>query len=228
MQHDIMRSIQKKPFLLMESCPSATNWQPVSKLKKPGMLHAASMQAIAHGSDSVQYFQLRQSQGSSEKFHGAVIDHYGGDDTRVFKEVSQVGDSLEKLSEIAGANVNAKVAVVFDWESRWAMEDAQGPRNAGLFYKEAVEKSYYAFRKLGLDVDMIDMEQDLDGYQVVAAPMLYMFRGGFEEKIRRYVENGGKFILTYWSGIVDDTDYLFPWRNSLWNHGCDGTEKYRD
>ena len=44
MQHDIMRSIQKKPFYLMESCPSATNWQPVSKLKKPGMLHAASMQ----------------------------------------------------------------------------------------------------------------------------------------------------------------------------------------
>lgn len=209
MQHDIMRSIQKKPFLLMESCPSATNWQPVSKLKKPGMLHAASMQAIAHGSDSVQYFQLRQSQGSSEKFHGAVIDHYGGDDTRVFKEVSQVGDSLEKLSEISGANVNAKVAVVFDWESRWAMEDAQGPRNAGLFYKEAVEKSYYAFRKLGLDVDMIDMEQELDGYQVVAAPMLYMFRGGFEDKVRRYVEKGGKFILTYWSGIVDDTDLCF-------------------
>ena len=41
MQHDIMRNIQKKPFLLMENCPSATNWQSVSKLKKPGMLHAA-------------------------------------------------------------------------------------------------------------------------------------------------------------------------------------------
>ena len=58
MQHDIMRSIQKKPFYLMESCPSATNWQPVSKLKKPGMLHAASIQAVAHGSDSVLYLSL--------------------------------------------------------------------------------------------------------------------------------------------------------------------------
>lgn len=209
MQHDIMRTIQKKPFLLMECCPAATNWQPVSKLKKPGMLHAASMQAVAHGSDSVQYFQLRQSQGSSEKFHGAVIDHYGGDDTRVFKEVSEVGASLADLQEVAGANVHAKVAVVFDWESRWAMEDAMGPRNSGLFYKETVEKSYYAFRKLGLDVDMIDMEQELDGYAVVAAPMLYMFRAGFEEKVRRFVEKGGKFVLTYWSGIVDETDLCF-------------------
>lgn len=209
MQHDIMRSIQKKPFFLMENCPSATNWQPVSKLKKPGMLHAAAMQAIAHGSDSILYFQLRQSQGSSEKFHGAVIDHYGGDDTRVFKEVSEVGQSLAALQEVTGSCNQAKVAVMFDWESRWAMEDAQGPRNAGLFYKETVEKSYYAFRKAGLDVDLIDMEQNLDDYAVVAAPMLYMFRAGFEEKVRKYVENGGKFIMTYWSGIVDETDLCF-------------------
>ena len=209
MQHDIMRSIQKKPFLLMESCPAATNWQPVSKLKKPGMLHAASLQAIAHGSDSVQYFQLRQSQGSSEKFHGAVIDHYGGDDTRTFKEVTEVGASLEKLSELSGAVTNAKVAVLFDWESRWAMEDAQGPRNQGLYYKETVEKSYFAFRKSGLDVDVIDMEQSLDGYNIAAIPMLYMFRDGFEEKVREFVKNGGTAIMTYWSGIVDETDLCF-------------------
>ena len=209
MQHDIMRSIQKKPFLLMECCPSATNWQSVSKLKKPGMLHAASMQAIAHGADSVLYFQLRQSQGSSEKFHGAVIDHYGGDDTRVFREVTEVGESLEQLQEVTGSLTKAKVAVMFDWENRWAMEDAQGPRNIGLHYKETVEKSYYAFRKLGLDVDVIDMEQEMDDYAVVAAPMLYMFRAGYEEKVRRFVENGGKFILTYWSGIVDETDLCF-------------------
>lgn len=209
MQHDIMRSLRREPFFLMESCPSATNWQPVSKLKKPGMLHAASMQAVAHGSDSVLYFQLRQSRGSGEKFHGAVIDHYGGDDTRVFGEVKEVGESLKKLGEIAGTMPKPQVAVVFDWENRWAMEDAQGPRNAGLFYKETVLKSYGAFRNLGLDVDVIDMEQSLEDYRIVAAPMLYMFRAGFEEKVRKFVNGGGKFILTYWSGIVDETDLCF-------------------
>lgn len=209
MQHDIMRSIRKKPFLLMESCPAAPNWQAVSKLRKPGMIHAASMQAVAHGADSVLYFQLRQSRGSVEKFHGAVIDHYGGDDTRVFREVTEIGESLEKIREVAGAGVRAEAAVIFDWENRWALEDAMGPRNEGMFYKEAVEKSYYAFRKLGLNVDMIDMEQELEDYKVAAAPMLYMFRAGFWEKVRRFVEKGGRFILTYWSGIVDETDLCF-------------------
>ena len=209
MQHDIMRSLKKEPFLLMESCPSATNWQPVSKLKKPGMLAAASLQAVAHGSDSVLYFQLRQSRGASEKFHGAVIDHYGGEDTRVLQEVARVGNALRAIRETAGAQTAARAAVLFDWENRWAMEDAAGPRNQGLFYKETVEKSWQAFRKMGLNVDVIDMTQPLDDYQVVAMPMLYMFRDEYENKVRAFVEQGGTVIMTYWSGIVDDTDLCF-------------------
>lgn len=209
MQHDYMRSLLNKPFLVMESCPTSTNWQSVSKLKKPGILKAASLQAIAHGSDSVQYFQLRQSRGASEKFHGAVIDHYGGEDTRVFQEVSQVGSALEQLSETVGGETYASAAVLYDCENRWAMEDAQGPRNKGLHYKEAVLKSYGAFRRAGLNTDIIDMERSLEGYRIVAAPMLYMFRSGFEQKAREFVNRGGTLILTYWSGIVNDTDLCF-------------------
>ena len=181
----------------MDSCPSATNWQPISKLKKPGMLAAASLQAVAHGSDSVMYFQLRQSRGASEKFHGAVIDHYGGDDTRVLQEVAKVGNALKAISVTSGACVRSQAAVLFDWESRWAMEDAAGPRNQGLFYKETVEKSWKAFRKMGLNVDVIDMTQPLEEYSVVAMPMLYMFRDGYEKKVRAFVEQGGTVIMTY-------------------------------
>lgn len=205
-QHDFIRSILKKPFLLMESCPAATNWQSVSKLKRPGMLSAASLQAVAHGSDSVQYFQIRQSRGASEKLHSAVIDHYGGKDTRVFKEVTDVGNQLIELSEIAGSSTKARVAILYDCENHWAMEDAQGPRNKGLHYKEALTKIYHGLRKLGLNVDFLNMEEELDGYDLIFAPMLYMFRCGIETKIRKYVAEGGTFVMTYWSGIVNEID----------------------
>lgn len=209
MYHDLMRSIQRKPFFLMESCPTSVNWQPVSKLKRPGLLEAASLQAIAHGADSVQYFQIRQSRGCSEKFHGAVIDHYGGKDTRVFREVTRTGEDLRSLTDLVGSVTHARTAVVYDWESRWAMEDSQGPRNLGLHYKDAVQKSYNAFRKAGFDVDVIDMEQSLEDYEVLAVPMAYMFRAGFEEKIRAFVDRGGILFMTYWSGIADETDLCF-------------------
>lgn len=204
--HDFMRSILKKPFLLMESCPSSTSWQSVSKLKRPGVLSAASLQAIAHGSDSVQYFQIRQSRGGYEKFHGAVIDHYGGTDTRVFREVTEVGAQLIRLSEVAGSRTRARTAIIHDCESRWAMEDAQGPRNKGLHYMDTVKKVYGGLRRLGLDVDILDMEDGLEGYDIIFAPMLYMFRNNIEDKIRSFVANGGIFVMTYWSGIVNEND----------------------
>lgn len=206
LQHDLMRSIQKKPFLLMESCPSSTNWQSVSKLKKPGMLLAASLQALAHGSDSVLYFQIRQSRGASEKFHGAVIDHYGGDDTRVFKEVTKVGEALETLAEVAGSTIKAKAAILYDRESDWAMKDAQGPRNKGLYHIECILKQYKALRSMGLDVDVISMRHDLSDYKIVATPMAYMFNGDYDKKLEAFVANGGTLVMTYWSGIVDETD----------------------
>ena len=206
MQHDLMRSMKHKAFLLMESCPASPNWQSVSKIKKPGLLTNASLQAVAHGSNSVQFFQIRQCRGGFEKFHGAVIDHYGGEDTRVFSEVTKTGLLLEQLSEITESYVEAPVAVLYDMESRWAMEDAKGPRNQGLFYHEAALKSYQAFRRNGLNVDIINIEQSLDSYQIIAVPMLYMFRAGIEEKLKQFVQNGGTLIMTYWSGIVNETD----------------------
>ena len=173
------------------------------------MLLAASLQAVAHGSDSVLYFQLHQSQGASEKFHGAVIDHYGGDDTRVFKEVTEVGEALEKLKEVCGSQMNAPAAVLYDRENNWAIQDVQGPRNENMFYTEAVQKQYRALREQGLNVDVLSMEHDLADYKIVAVPMAYMFKDGYEEKLRKFAENGGTLVLTYWTGLVDGTDKCF-------------------
>ena len=63
--YDWMRSLKQRPFALMESTPSQVNWQPVCKLKKPGMHLLSSLQAVAHGADTVQYFQWRKSRGGA-------------------------------------------------------------------------------------------------------------------------------------------------------------------
>ncbi|MDO5344439.1 MAG: beta-galactosidase [Lachnospiraceae bacterium] len=209
MCHDLMRSLKGKPFFQMESCPSSTNWQSVSKLKRPGVLFLQSMQAIAHGGEGAMYFQIRQSRGSSEKFHGAMIDHYGGNDTRVFREVCRVGQALKEIGPLAGSRVESCAAILYDWESQWAMEDSQGPRNQGLHLFEVQQKIYGGFRRLGLNVDLVDMDCDIEKYRVLALPMCYMFKEGFAEKVRSFVEKGGILINTYWSGIADETDLCY-------------------
>lgn len=100
MCHSLMRSLKKAPFLLMESTPSVTNWFPYAMQKRPGLHELASVQAVALGSRSVQYFQWRQSRGGPEKFHGAFVTHNGSADTRVFREVTATGAVLQN-SEIS-------------------------------------------------------------------------------------------------------------------------------
>jgi beta-galactosidase len=206
MHYDLMRSFKKKPFLLMESTPSLTNWQSVSKLKRPGMHKLSSLQAVAHGSDSVQYFQWRKSRGSSEKFHGAVVDHSGHSETRVFKDVTEVGKMLAGMTEVVGTSTPVKTAIIFDWDNRWAIKDAQGIRNSGLRYEETVLQHYRALWELGISVDMIGSGDDLSDYKLVIAPMLYLISEENGKRIEKFVEQGGTFLATYWSGVVNETD----------------------
>ncbi|MEG1875605.1 MAG: beta-galactosidase trimerization domain-containing protein, partial [Angelakisella sp.] len=55
----------------------------------------------------------------------------------------------------------------------------------------------------------IDAACDLSSYKLVIAPMLYMVHAGVGEKITQFVEQGGRFVTTYWSGIVNETDLCF-------------------
>ena len=209
--HDVIRSLKKKPFLMMESCPGATNWQGVSRLKRPGLVRAASLQSIAHGADGALYFQMRKSRGGEEKFHGAVLDHYDGNDTRIFREVCETGEMLERLSRVSGAGTKAEAAVLYDWENLWAMEGSWGPRNEGMrrLSLECASGAYRALRRLGMNVDFADQSCALDGYKLVTAPMQYLFHEGFAERVRSFVEKGGTFVMTYWSGVVDENDRCF-------------------
>ena len=207
--HDMCRAFKKgQPFMLMESTPSITNWQPVPKLKRPGMHTLSSLLAIAHGSDTVQYFQWRKSRGSCEKFHGAVVDHTGQENTRVFRDVAELGATLKKLDEVAGTSTPVEAAVIYDWENRWAIDDSKClGRNKG--YLETCHYHYQSLWKQGIAMDVIDMEQDFDSYKLLVAPMLYMLKPGVAARIERFVRNGGTLVSTYWSGIVDENDLCF-------------------
>ncbi len=213
--HSLMRSLKKQPFILMESTPSCVNWRQYNPVKRPGMHMLSSMQAIAHGSDSVLYFQWRQGRGAYEKFHGAVVGHMGGSQTRVFREVTEVGERLRGLTDLLSGTVNrAEAAIVFDWENWWALEDMTGPR-LDIDYVECILSHYQAFWERGIDVDLISMEDSLDGYRLVCAPLNYMYRGGYADKVRQYVADGGCYVTTYFSGMVDDIDLCFLDRHPL-------------
>ena len=209
MSHDLMRGINGgEQFLLMEQTPCVTNGLPYNALTRPGVMRLWSYQAVAHGSDSVMFFQMRRTVGACEKLHGAVIDHVGTNETRVFREVKALGAELKELGEqTLGAVTDAKAVIYFDWDNWWAIECSAGP-NCDLKYKDEIYNYYQALYKLNIPVDIVGPEDDLGKYQLLIAPILYMTKTGYDEKIRTFVKNGGTFVTTFFSGIADEHDLI--------------------
>ena len=209
MCHDLMRGLKDEPFMLMEQTPSQQNWQPYNSLKRPGQMRAQSYQTVAHGADTIQFFQLRRSVGGCEKFHGAVIAHVGTENTRVFREVKQLGEELEQLSPLLpGAANSAEAGIIFDWDNYWAFEYTSGP-NVDLLYVDQIHQYYKYFYDRNIAVNMIPVDADFSRYKVIVAPVLYMVKPGMKEALEAFVANGGVLITTYMSGIVGETDNVY-------------------
>ncbi len=206
MRHDLMRGLKNAPFMLMEQTPSQQNWQPYNSLKKPGQMRAQSWQTVAHGGDTIQFFQLRRSVGGCEKFHGAVIGHAGSDQTRVFREVAQLGEELNRIGDsIIGSKTESKVGIMFDWDNYWALEYTSGP-NKDLKYVDQITRYYEYFYSKNISVDLIPVDADFSRYDLVAAPVLYMVKEGMAKALEHYVAEGGTLVTGFMSGIVNESD----------------------
>jgi len=209
MNHALMRGCgEGKPFSLMEQTPSVTNWQPYNALKRPGIMRLWSYQAVAHGSDTVMFFQMRRSRGCCEKLHGAVIDHCGHENTRVFCETAALGEELKKLKDsFLDSRIVSKAAVLYDWDNWWATSLSAGP-TIDMNYPEEVHRYYNTFASNNISVDIIGVDTPLENYKVLFAPVLYMVKPGFAEKLTAFVSNGGVLVTTYFSGMTDKRDLV--------------------
>ena len=205
MRNDLMRGLKGKPFMLMEQTPSQQNWKPYNSLKRPGQMHGQSYQTIAHGANTIQSLQLRRYVGAYEQFHGAVIEHAGTENTRVFRETAQLGEELQRLSCILPTMNEAKVGILFDWENYWAVEYTSGPHK-DLKYVDQIHAYYDYFYQRNIPVDMIPADGDFSRYSIIAAPLLYMVRDGMAQALETFVEKGGTLITGFMSGIVDQSD----------------------
>jgi len=207
--HDLMRGVKgQEPFLLMEQTPNQTNWQQFNALKRPGVMRLWSYQAMAHGADSIMFFQWRQSRGACEKYHGGLVPHAGHENTRIGRELKVLGEELHNFGHnIQDSKIDSKVAIMFDWSNWWAVEFSSGPSIA-LNYVEQIQKYYKAFHDMNISVDIIKPTDDLSKYKIVVAPVLYMVNDEAVKSIEYFTSEGGTFITTFLSGMVDESDLV--------------------
>ena len=204
---DVTRGLARgRPWLLMEHSTGAVNWQPRNVPKCPGETVRNSLQHVARGADGALFFQWRQSRAGAEKYHSAMVPH-AGPDSRLFREVVELGGILERLAPVAGSIVQTDVALLFCWESWWAVE-ADGHPSVDLHYREAARDLHKTLFAQGITVDVVQPGVDLDRYRLVLAPMLHLVSDDTVTTLDAYVRAGGHLLVTYFSGIVDPRDQV--------------------
>ncbi|MEU9488725.1 beta-galactosidase [Streptomyces decoyicus] len=206
---DLMRSARSgQPWMLLEQAPGAVNWRPRNGPKPPGAMRLWSWQAVAQGADAVLYFQWRQSLGGAEKFHSAMLPH-GGTDTRIFREVTDLGRELASVPGIEGTRSRAEVALLADWHSWWALELDSKPSTA-LDHSRIALDHYRPLFEAGVACDVVPPQRELSGYRLVVAPNLYLLTADDAQRLASYVRDGGQLLVSFFSGIVDAHDRVHP------------------
>lgn len=209
---DLTRGWAKgKPWLLMEHSTSAVNWQPRNIAKAPGEMLRNALQHVARGADGALFFQWRASRAGAEKFHSGMLPH-AGTDTKVWREVVQLGQALRSLAEVAGSAVTGAsgrvdVAIIHDTDARWASELDSHPSVDASNVAET-RRWHDAFYRAGIPTDFRQSTDDLSGYRLVVAPMQYLVTDSGAANLDAYVRAGGHLVVTYLSGIVDENDHI--------------------
>ncbi|MFF1902958.1 beta-galactosidase [Kitasatospora sp. NPDC058218] len=204
LSYDLMRSLKQQPWLLLESAPSAVSWRAVNVPKEPGVMRLHSLQAVAHGSDGVMFFQWRQARYGPEKFHSAMLPH-GGTDTRQWRETLALGADVRRLAEVAGSTTRAEVALLLDWESWWGLEAPESLPSDRLRLHGLLLSWYAPLHGRGIAVDLAPPDRDLSGYKVVIAPNLYLCTA---EQAANLAAFPGRLVVGPFSGVVDAADQV--------------------
>ncbi|MBU5421221.1 beta-galactosidase [Cellulomonas hominis] len=202
MARDLMRSLGRgRPWLLMEQAANAANMRPSNAPKAPGQMRALSYQAVARGADGILFFQWRQSRAGAESFHSAMLPHAGAD-TRVFREVEQLGAELRGLGRVLGVTATARAALVLDWDSWWAIEQRGLPMHSS--YLSLVTPWHAALTEAGVLVDLVRGDEDLTGYSLVVVPSLFVASDAQVAALDAAARAGATVLVTAQSAIVDE------------------------
>jgi beta-galactosidase len=218
MKQDLYRCFKPdRTFMLMEACPGAVQWRIPQKAKRPGVHRLEMLQAIAHGADGTCYFQFRAGRGSCEKLHGSVIEHWGTErhaETRRYRELRALSDLYDKLKPILGTTVRPQVAIVYDWESRWAQalsggtgtSSSTGPGSG--YYDQIAAEQYQPFWRRGIPVDVISSDRDFSRYKLLVLPMHWIMTPALSARLRAFVSNGGTLVATWDTAMADESNRM--------------------
>jgi beta-galactosidase len=227
--HDQMRCVLGR-WGLMEVQPGQINWSGVPVRPMPGAIRLQLWQAIAHGCSFITVYRFRKPRFGVELWHDGLVDWDGvtlmpggeefaataGEWERLAGDLANL--DLHGLSPLARRVGEPVLALVHDHGQLWdqhVLPQARrwdGPRLLAQYHDAAA--------RLGLAVDVIDADRDLQAYPVVIVPAMLRVSAELLERLAAYVRGGGHLVLGPRFGVLDESGHApeapYGGRTSAW------------
>lgn len=199
---DLMRGVKRKGFWVMEQLSGGLGcWAPMGRTPSPGMIKGYSLQAFAHGADTVVHFRWRTAVSGAEMHWHGLIDHSNVPGRR-FKEFSELCKEAVALEAVRNTEIQSDIAILYSPEDEYAFKIQ--PQTNGMYYMEQHFLLHSAFAKYGLNIDVISRLEDISRYKIVIAPQMYLTDEAVTKRLYEFTENGGTVVLTNRSGVKDE------------------------
>ena len=195
---DWMRALGGKPFWLAETSSTlaaATDAGGSTEfVHTKGALRAKMWLNYALGAEAVSFWLWRAHWAGQELEHGSLIYPWG-DETANTPEIRQVARELaeHRLWLTTTRPKPATVALHYGVPTQWQFE-ASGIAS-GFDYDTGITAFHRLLAHTGVPRDVISQEAMVDHYRVVCSPYLPFLDDALVARMRRFVENGGTWLL---------------------------------
>lgn len=174
----------------------------------PEVVRAQTWLNVAHGAFGTIFFEWSVPLGGAEQAYGSIT--YASREVReemvpVYKKLT--AELRDHYAKIAGAKTESKIAAVYSYENSWG---TRGWRVDG-FYDEEFFNAYGGFKNaLQTNVDVIGIQDDFSGYDVVIMPNHRIVTEAQAAKVEEFVRNGGIVVMNTWTGMHDENNQTRP------------------
>ena len=201
---DLTRALKKKNFWVLEQQCSPVAFREYNYSLEPLEARLYTYKSIGHGADGIVYFRFNTPHSGGERYGAGILRH-DEEKGRIFYEVKQICDEINLLKDMLenSEKSKAKIAIMYSNLSAWVMSEGK-KISKDIDYITEIKNCYKCFLDKNIDIDFVTINDDLSMYQLVIAPCLASVSKQDGEHLKSYINNGGKCIFTYFSGMFNE------------------------
>ena len=186
-------------LMIMEQQTAAGGQTYLLRTPRPGEMSLWAFQSIAHGADGLLHFRWRTARKGIEEYWGGVLDHDNIPRAR-YQEFKKEGAEIRRIgNEILGSRVVSDIAALNEFDDEWTLDHQYLTKEVNLAGE--FEDLFQAASEARYNIDFIGRQADFNRYKIVFGPHLMLMDPELAQKIRKFVEQGGTFILSAHSAI---------------------------